>query len=193
MALHLYHQVHDTFPPAYLPDEDGRPMTSWRTLILPHLEQQRLYDKYDETKPWDDPANAMVRETAIEIYRSPRDPQDDSLLTNYLAVTGERAMFPGSEGRQLSDVRDGTSSTIMVVEVLNSDVQWSEPRDLDMNNYRRVAEGADPAATNVIPRRGVVLFADGSVHRLNEKVTREMLRMYFTAAGGERAPPWPSQ
>ena len=42
LALHHYHDAFGAFPPAYVPDEDGRPMHSWRVLILPFLEQQAL-------------------------------------------------------------------------------------------------------------------------------------------------------
>jgi hypothetical protein len=42
-ALRSYHDVYRTFPPAYVADEDGRPMHSWRVLILPFTNQQALY------------------------------------------------------------------------------------------------------------------------------------------------------
>ncbi|HSG73025.1 MAG TPA: DUF1559 domain-containing protein, partial [Planctomycetaceae bacterium] len=58
LALHNYHDSFGTFPPAYTVDADGKPLHSWRTLILPFVEQQSLYDSIDLTKPWDDPANA---------------------------------------------------------------------------------------------------------------------------------------
>jgi Protein of unknown function (DUF1559) len=35
-----YHDTYGRFPPAYIADHDGRPMHSWRVLILPLLEQR---------------------------------------------------------------------------------------------------------------------------------------------------------
>jgi hypothetical protein len=32
-------------PPAYIADENGAPMHSWRVLLLPYIEQQALYDR----------------------------------------------------------------------------------------------------------------------------------------------------
>ena len=38
VALHNYHDEHGSFPPAYVSDESGRPLYSWRVLILPYLD-----------------------------------------------------------------------------------------------------------------------------------------------------------
>ncbi|MGY8769640.1 MAG: DUF1559 family PulG-like putative transporter [Pirellulales bacterium] len=35
MALINYQDTHGSFPPAYIPDKNGKPMHSWRVLILP--------------------------------------------------------------------------------------------------------------------------------------------------------------
>jgi hypothetical protein len=40
LALHNYYSVYGVFPPAYVADESGKPMHSWRVLILPFLEEQ---------------------------------------------------------------------------------------------------------------------------------------------------------
>jgi hypothetical protein len=37
MALRNYHDTYGSFPPAYVPDANGKPMHSWRALILPFL------------------------------------------------------------------------------------------------------------------------------------------------------------
>src|SRR5579864_1434043 len=47
-ALHNYHDTFGSFPPAYIADSNGRPMHSWRVLLLPFFDQARatLYAKY---------------------------------------------------------------------------------------------------------------------------------------------------
>ncbi|QDU78053.1 hypothetical protein Pan97_51330 [Bremerella volcania] len=47
LALHNYHDTYGTLPPAYIPDEDGQPMHSWRVLILPFVEANHIYAQYD--------------------------------------------------------------------------------------------------------------------------------------------------
>src|SRR5207244_4506816 len=42
LALQNYHDDFGCFPPAYIADENGRPMHSWRVLILPYIEQVGL-------------------------------------------------------------------------------------------------------------------------------------------------------
>ena len=191
VAMHQYHALHGTFPPAYTLDEKERRVASWRTLILPYLEQQGLYDMIDTDKLWDDPTNARARNVELSIFRSPRDDGSDPFMTNYLAITGEGAMLPGAAPTNMADIRDGTSNTIMVVEVFNSDIEWSEPRDLNIDDIRRVQDGADPDAINVIPEGGAVLFGDGSVRLLKESVTREMFQQYLTRDAGDMPQRWP--
>src|SRR5690606_17767117 len=48
LAMHNYMDVNGAFPPAYLADSDGKPMHSWRVLILPYMEHRSLYDRYDQ-------------------------------------------------------------------------------------------------------------------------------------------------
>jgi len=51
LALRAYEAAHGTLPPAYIPDASGKPMHSWRVLILPYLDEQGLYSRYDLTSP----------------------------------------------------------------------------------------------------------------------------------------------
>src|SRR5947207_14607551 len=40
-ALHSYHHAKGRFPPAALHDADGKPLLSWRVLILPFIEHEK--------------------------------------------------------------------------------------------------------------------------------------------------------
>jgi hypothetical protein len=42
-ALKEYHRVHGQLPPAVVRDQDGRPLYSWRVLILPYTLEESLY------------------------------------------------------------------------------------------------------------------------------------------------------
>src|SRR4051812_5995401 len=39
VALQNYSAMYDALPPAYTTDAEGKPLHSWRTLILPYLEE----------------------------------------------------------------------------------------------------------------------------------------------------------
>ena len=47
LALQNYNDVYKCFPPVCTTDANGKPMHSWRVLILPFLEEKALYGKYD--------------------------------------------------------------------------------------------------------------------------------------------------
>ena len=80
LALHNYHDEYQCFPPAYTVDPDGKPLHSWRTLILPYLEHGPLYATIDLSKPWDDPANKAAYATNIQAYRCPSASFPSALL-----------------------------------------------------------------------------------------------------------------
>src|SRR6476469_182788 len=52
LALQNYHDTFGSLPPAYLADSQGKPIHSWRVLILPFLENTTLYDRYSFDEPW---------------------------------------------------------------------------------------------------------------------------------------------
>ncbi len=116
LALQAYREDQGVFPPATLVDTDGRPLHSWRTLILPYLlEEETLYRSIDLTKPWHDPANAKSLRTVVNAYRCPAS-GSASNTTNYLAIVGEDSFLNPTEPRAPSDISDAESSTLMVIE-----------------------------------------------------------------------------
>ena len=131
LALHHYHEKYNEFPPAFTVDEHGKPLHSWRTLILPFLDQQELYETIDLSKPWDDPANAEARKFLVRIYKCPSLTTDPA-MTTYLAVTGENSCFRPDKSRTISEITDGTSNTLMVVDIPQTHaVHWMSPQDAD--------------------------------------------------------------
>lgn len=129
IGLHNYHDIHGSFPSAYIPDSSGRRMHSWRVLIAPFVEKSSFHASYDYGKPWNDPTNLALTK-GHRLFRSPFDSQGPPTNTNYVAIVGPGTMWPGEHGMPISGITDGTSNTIMIVEITNSDIHWMEPRDL---------------------------------------------------------------
>ncbi len=129
LALHNYHDDYGCFPPAYIADQQGRPMHSWRTLLLPYLEFKPIYKQYRFDEPWNGPHNRKLAEMQIHLFQCPKAKHSDS-ETNYLVVVGPNTVFPGSKCVKISEITAGTTQTILLVEVDNSGIQWAEPRDL---------------------------------------------------------------
>ena len=132
LALHNYHLVHGCFPPAYVVDKQGKPMHSWRVLILPYMDQDALYKMYDFTEPWDSPKNRKLAGLRPPEYTCPSDPSEGesgASQTSYLAVVGPNAAWAGRQSRKLSDFSGKERDSIMLVEMADSGIAWTEPRD----------------------------------------------------------------
>jgi hypothetical protein len=88
LAMLNYHDVYGSYPPAYLADEDDRPMHSWRVLLLPYLEEEALYDQYDFDQPWDSPENLALANLMPQVYTCPSDMLATGSETSYTMVVG---------------------------------------------------------------------------------------------------------
>jgi hypothetical protein len=199
IALHNYHDAYGSFPPAYVADEDGRPMHSWRILILPFLESSDVYSNYRFDEPWDGPNNRLLADQMPFAYRCPSESRRNSpsFMTSYLAVVGPETVWPEGEAHSTGDIQDGTSDTILVVESHQSGIHWMEPRDLHTGQMAREINplhGQGICSCHGSPSdrgRGHIahaVLADGSVRALPNDLTREKIEALITIAGGEDSP-----
>ena len=126
LALHNYHQANGCFPPAYIADKNGRPMHSWRVLILPYLELDHLYKQYNFNEPWDGPNNKKLlaaRPKGSPVRATTPATQRD---LHELRCRGRRERgMGGRESRE--DCRTPTEPDHLVVEVAGADIPWTEP------------------------------------------------------------------
>ena len=185
LALQSYHDVYNSFPPAYIADANGKPMHSWRVLILPFMEQKPLYDRYNFDEPWDGPNNRQLADLIPPAYRCPADPAaPGSTSTGYAAITGPGAIFDGETATRFASITDGTSNTIMVAET-TAGMHWMEPRDLDVNQMTFNVNGSPAEISGHHPGGAVVVFADGHTSFLQQSISAQILRALISKAGGE--------
>ncbi|WP_435021626.1 DUF1559 domain-containing protein [Tundrisphaera sp. TA3] len=189
LALHNYHEVYGRFPPAYIADPEGRPMHSWRVLILQFLEPG-LYGAYDFAEPWDGPNNSRLALSKPNFFACPNGPDygGHSNRTNYLAIVGPGTAFPGGRSTSLSDVSDPTGDTIMIAEVADSGINWMEPRDLDVRTIDAVDGGPKQPHISSHDRVAHVVCVDGSVRVLPGSIAPSEARGLATIGGGEPTP-----
>lgn len=130
IAIQQYHDTWKSFPPgnvtltegicygdsaagsASYPSEDG---ANWMIAILPYIEYQTLFDRYDFNDFNEAPQNREVRETPISLYTCPSDIDTDALaipasgpasagaLSLRYRPGSYRAMSGRSDGREFLD------------------------------------------------------------------------------------------
>lgn len=181
LALHNYHDVYGEFPPAYTVDADGKRLYSWRTLILPQLDQQPLFDKIDLSKPWDDPKNAQAAKTLPSVYQCPSASTRPG-QTSYLAVvTSDGCLLP-VRSRSIKTITDGMANTLMVIEVpADQSVHWMTPQDADETLLERFG----PKSKESHPGGRHGLIADGTVRLLAQTIDRKTFHALCTATGSD--------
>lgn len=176
-----YHDIYNEFPPAYTVDENGNPLHSWRTLILPYLDQERLYASIDLSKPWNDPANAEAHKAVIPNYHCPSSVLKDT-DTTYMAVVAPESVIRPIQSCKIADVMDGTSTTLLFVEVTpEKAVHWMAPVDADEQTFqfRRVSKRSPHDGG------GHGAFVDGLVRWLSDKMSNEQIHALITVNGRE--------
>lgn len=189
LALHNYHETYGSFPPAYLADAEGKPMHSWRALILPFADQLRAWQKYDFSQPWNSPQNLAVEDLMHGqiLECDSAQAEREGHFADYVVLVGPGTAFPGAQSASLSQMRDGPENTLLIVEIANSDIRWLEPRDLRVDEMSFVLNDPDrPSISSLHPQGVQVAFADGSVRLLGRPFPHGALQALSTISGAER-------
>jgi len=172
LAVLNYESQHDHLPSPVEIDENGRPVHSWRALLLPYLAESPTYDSYNMDEPWNGPQNAMLSNLIPDVYRCPGDsgglPGARTSQTSYVMLVGPGTPFAGSVPPRSSELSNW-SETILVVELHNSGINWLEPRDITIRELIQLLEDElTGIGAGLNHPRGInVLFADGSVQTLS--------------------------
>jgi hypothetical protein len=184
-ACLAYEEDHGTLPPAYIADESGKAMHSWRVLLLPYLGYDELYSLYDFSEAWNGPNNSRLAEMMPPVYRCPGYRGSHRYTTSYVAVVGPETAWRGDKGVPLGEVTDYGSETVLIVEVADSDINWMEPRDMSFEQAL--------AGVNVDMRHGISSYHRGGAFCgflygsafLRDGTPPETLKALLTISGGE--------
>ena len=181
LALHNYAEVNNTFPPAYSVDKNGKPLLSWRVLILPYMEGGHIYKQFHLDEPWDSDHNKTLINQMPVGFLSPNSTHIGQGKTNYLTPRNPKSIFPGKEKIDFAKITDGTSNTIFTLEVPDeSAVVWTKPDDFQYDESNPLK-----GLTGMRPGGFLAGFADGSVRTISSTIDSAVLKALFTRNGGE--------
>jgi hypothetical protein len=183
IAMQNYHDTHKQFPLPGTLGPDKKPLLSWRVQILPFVEQMELYKQFKLDEPWDSAHNRTLIDKMPEVYRLPVS-KKGSGWTNYVLPVGNGAGFVADVPTVFKEIRDGTSNTIMIVEVDDEHaVIWTKPEDWSFDPQ-------DPAKGlgQFFDGGRHIAFFDGSVRWIAPSLAPDTLRALFTRAGREAIP-----
>jgi hypothetical protein len=179
LALHNYHDTHNTFPPAVVTDADGKPLYSGRVLLLPFLEQSGLYNQFDKSKAWDSPENLPITMQAIPTFQDPASKRTEPNRSDYVFVTGAGTIFDGNKAARINSITDGTSNTLMIVQTSAGPANWAAPMDWNADN------GQFPPSDHP---QILIGFADGSVRGVEPARVQPFVKQLTNRSDGQAIP-----
>jgi type II secretory pathway pseudopilin PulG len=212
-ALIGYESAHGRLPAGR--DAENRWQHSWATAILPQLERGDLFQRYDYSRAWNDPANEPVTKANLAIVRCPAAIQKWDGKTDYggnygSSLTGltpgfqygrawEAGTFPPihialpgrhrSSAIRLGEVTDGTSQTFLVLEDSDRSAKeggmWANGHNCFAHDSGPVNRSNSKEIFSRHPRGAQALLADGSVHFVSESMASSVVGALCTRAAGE--------
>jgi hypothetical protein len=182
LAMHNYADtMGGRLPAQAIYDKNGKPLLSWRVLILPYIEQQNLYNQFRLNEAWDSDHNKKLLAMMPRTYATPQDEKTvKEHITYYQGFVGPGAFFEGKKGlRMPADFTDGTSNTIMIVEASKA-VPWTKPEDIPFDADKPLPKLGLPGAPGFS-----AAICDGSVRLFTPKTTQRTLRLAITRNDGQ--------
>jgi len=198
LSMQSYSESHRYFPLVMGTGQNGD-QVSWRVSLLPFIERNDLYERYDQGQPWDSSHNEPLqhRGSGPMVYSCPSDPssipgarslgkaeasQSDLLFTAYTIPTGDGALSNQFRLRK-DQLPDRYSRKLAVLEACGQKIVWSEPRDAELRDDTIGVnlDGDQPGRSRGIMSSyhaggATAGFLDGAVFFLSKDIDKEVLR-----------------
>ncbi len=179
LALANYFDVYKKFPCAITYAEDGTPLHSWRTAIMPYITSEVLLRGYSYQEPWNGPANRLLGTNEASWFRCPSaPPTQDAMCTNYVMLIDDRPGQPNGLPNRPGSVppRRNQANSVIVIEIADSDIHWMEPRDVLLSELSMKINDRTRRSIASYHGGAYVVHADGSPEMLDESTTEARIR-----------------
>lgn len=195
LAVHSFHDTQGGLPVAYTRDADGKPLHSWRVLLLPYIGEEKLYKQIRLDEPWDSEHNRQFHGMMPQVYACPSATRGgiNRKDTSYSVVLGG-PIEPGepTDAKEFADgkfcksgMTRGTLSTfkesertgmIMIVE-RKTPICWMDPtREITLEQFTNGINATPEGAGSRHTGGCLVAFFDGSVRFLSDGIDSALLK-----------------
>jgi hypothetical protein len=177
LAIEVFHDVHQMLPTPKVLKNRNDPNTaielSWRVSMLPFVEHQGLFDRFDLNATWDGARNRLLLNSMPICYLDPgrEDLQagDRNTSTPFQYFTGPATLWPDNGRHTFDEIAAGTSNTFLLAQAAAS-VPWTKPEDMAI-------QAGQPLP---LPEgRFAVAFCDGSVRTVNRANTSDAVVLQY--------------
>jgi hypothetical protein len=169
LAGHNYHDANG-FMANNVTSKDGKPLLSWRVLLLPYIEETPLYNEFKLDEPWDSEHNKKLIAKMPKLYAPVRVKAEPG-QTFYRGFAGPGAAFePGKRLLIPGSFPDGVSNTAWVVEA-GEPMVWTKPDDLPFDPQMNL-----PKLGGLFDGEFHILTVDGAVHRARKDFDADVFK-----------------
>lgn len=164
MTLQNYELQHGTLPPLCLRNNQGKPIYSWRALIL-HLEIMSL-KRLDLSQPWNSDHNRKIIENTprweLSAFTRNNSSEQSPVFTHLFALLGADSIWDAKTGLPKGTTKDHPNA-ILLISVPQSKIEPLQPGDITEDEVRKMVEDGQEVffIRAVAGRAGVVKIKDG--------------------------------
>ncbi len=185
-ALNTYRKSYGSYPTPTVVDATGKPLYSWRVLILPQLGYEPLYNSYRLDQSWDSPTNLSLMSQMPPVYTCPGNVNALAVYeTNFALIVGPGSLFPSGTSVDPNKMLDKPSETLLVVETTDGAYNWTQPGDIGTSSG--IAIGTRPMVDigGNYPDCVIAATVDGSPVAIRNTIPRGSLDAIITPNGQE--------
>jgi hypothetical protein len=182
-ALQNYHASQQHCPSAITYDKDGKPLFNWIVPVLPEIDYEAIYRQLNKNEPWNSSFNTKVlSQISNHEFQCPSANHEvNDSTTNYVAIIGPGTAWRSDGPVKLSDLPDGGSHTVMLVEVADSGLHWAEPVVFTMEQaLERMKTGKGLRISSNHPSNIHLLLANGRATSVPSKMPLSLWKKLLT-------------
>lgn len=166
-----------TLPSSMICDKDGKPLYSWRVLLLPYLGEEKLFNQLKLDEPWDSAHNKPLLAKTPKAFEMTGIKAEEGMT--YFQVFQGHALAEKKGNRFPASFTDGTL-TILAVEAAEP-VHWAAPGDIKVTKKDEVRKNLGKHCGEFT----LAVFAEGSVRQLPSNLRDATLWALITPSGDD--------